>query len=165
MSIPESNGVESINSFYACGEYHYTAAVTYSLKQRALTGLAGSRLAQIALVVGFWAAGSGLVHLAGAPLPGSLIGLLALLGLLGCGALDPRLVERGAGWLLAQMLLFFVPAVVALLAHPEFLGLIGVKVLLVILGSTVMVMLATALTVEWGMRLLSRHARPAAVLE
>jgi holin-like protein len=139
--------------------------VTYSLKKRALTGLAGSRLAQIVLVTGFWAAGSGLAHLAGAAVPGSLIGMLALLGLLGSGTLDPLLVERGAGWLLAQMLLFFVPAVVALLAHPEFLGLTGLKVLLVILGSTVLVMLATALTVEWGMRFLSRHARPAAVLE
>jgi holin-like protein len=165
MSIPESNAIESNNSFYACDEGNYTAAMTSCLKDRALTGLAGSRLAQIAVLVGFWAAGSGLAHLAGAPLPGSLIGMLALLGLLGSGALDPRLVERGAGWLLAQMLLFFVPAVVALLAHPEFLGLTGVKVLLVILGSTVMVMLATALTVEWGMRFLSRHGRPAAVLE
>lgn len=135
------------------------------LKQRALRGLAGSRLAQVALLVGFWAAGSGLAQLAAAPLPGSLIGMLALLGLLGSGTLELRLVERGAGWLLAQMLLFFVPAVVALLAHRELLGLTGVKVLLVIVGSTVMVMLATALTVEWGMRLLSRDARPAAVLE
>jgi holin-like protein len=139
--------------------------MTYSLKQRALTHLAGSRVAQILVVALFWAAGSGLAHLVGTAVPGSLIGMLALLGLLGSGALDPRLVERGAGWLLAQMLLFFVPAVVALLAHPEFLGLTGVKVLLVILGSTVMVMLATALTVEWGMRWMSRHARPAAVLE
>ena len=92
------------------------------------------------------------------------MGLLALLGLLAGGA-DPRLVARGAGWLLAEMLLFFVPAVVALLAHPEFLGLTGLKVLLVILGSTVMVMLATALTVEWGTRWMSHHARPVSALE
>lgn len=135
------------------------------LTQRALTGLGGSRPVQVALVAAFWAAGSGIAHLAGVPVPGSLIGLLALLGLLGCGALEPRWVERGAGWLLAEMLLFFVPAVVALLAHPEFLGLLGVKVLLVILGSTLLVMLATALSVEWGMRLMARHARNAAVLE
>jgi holin-like protein len=139
--------------------------MTQSRKERAVTQLAGSRLAQIAVVGMFWAAGSGLAHLAGAPVPGSLIGMVAMLALLGSGTLDPRLVERGAGWLLAEMLLFFVPAVVALLAHPEFLGLTGLKVLLVILGSTVMVMLATALTVEWGMRWMSRHARPAAAVE
>ena len=124
-----------------------------SLQERARSRLAGSRPAQIAVVAMFWAAGSGLARLTGTAVPGSLIGMLGLLCLLGSGALDPRLVARGAGWLQAQMLLFFVPAVVAVLAHPEFLGLTGVKVLLVILGSTVMVMLATALTVEWGMRL------------
>ena len=94
----------------------------------------------------FWAAGSGLAQLTGTAVPGGLIGMLGLLGLLATGMLEPRLVERGAGWLLAQMLLFFVPAVVALRAHPEFLGFTGLKVLLVILGSTVLVMLATALT-------------------
>jgi holin-like protein len=130
-----------------------------------LTALAGSRPAQVALVAAFWAVGSGVAHLTGVGVPGALIGMLALLGLLGAGALEPRLVARGAGWLLAEMLLFFVPAVVALLAHPEFLGLMGVKVLLVILGSTLLVMLATALTVDWGMRLMSRHARTAAALE
>lgn len=135
------------------------------LKTRARAALAGSPVAQIIVLALFWAAGSGVAHLAGAPVPGSLIGMLGLLGLLACGALDPRLVERGAAWLLAEMLLFFVPAVVALLAHPELLGFTGVKVLLVILASTVMVMLVTALTVEWGMRLVSRHARAAAVLE
>src|SRR5580693_1137330 len=103
---------------------------------RVLTRLAGSRPAQVALVAAFWAAGSAVTQLAGVPLPGGLIGMLALLGLLGSGALKLRWVERGAAWLLAEMLLFFVPAVVALLAHPEFLGLLGLKVLLVILGST-----------------------------
>jgi holin-like protein len=139
--------------------------MTQSRTARAVTHLAGSRPAQIAVMGMFWAAGSGLAQLAGVPVPGGLIGMFALLALLGSGTLDPRLVERGASWLLAEMLLFFVPAVVALLAHPEFLGLTGLKVLLVILGSTVMVMLATALTVEWGMRWMSRHARPAAVVE
>ncbi len=136
-----------------------------SLKQRTLTRLAGSRAAQIGLLAAFWAAGSGLAHLTGTAVPGGLIGMLGLLGLLATGTLEPRLVERGAGWLLAQMLLFFVPAVVALRAHPEFLGFTGLKVLLVILGSTVLVMLATALTIGWGMRLISPRARPAAAVE
>ena len=135
------------------------------LKERTRNALKASPAAQIGLVAVLWTAGTGIAHLAGGPVPASLIGMLALLGLLGSGALDVRLVQRGAGWLLAEMLLFFVPAVVALLAHPEFLGLTGVKVLFVILGSTVMVMLATALTVEWGLRWMSRHAQPAAAWE
>jgi holin-like protein len=119
---------------------------------------ATSRVAQISVLVAFWAGGCAVTRLAGIPVPGSFIGLLALLGLLLTGAVEPRLVERGAAWLLAEMLLFFVPAVVAVLAHPEFLGLTGLKVLLVILVSTVMVMLATAATVELGMRWMAQRA-------
>ncbi|HTV76892.1 MAG TPA: CidA/LrgA family protein [Steroidobacteraceae bacterium] len=136
-----------------------------ALKERALAALAGSRTGQIGLISGLWGLGCGVAHWAGSTFPGGLIGMLALLALMASGALDPKFVARGAGWLLAEMLLFFVPAVVALLAHPEFLGLTGLKVLVVIVGSTLMVMFSTALTVEWGMRLRSRHAQPAAILE
>jgi holin-like protein len=124
--------------------------------------LATSRVAQLAVLAGFWAGGSAFAHLAGVPVPGSFIGLLALLGLLLTGVMDRRWVERGAAWLLAEMLLFFVPAVVAVLAHPEFLGLTGLKVLLVILISTVLVMLATAVTVELGLRWTAQRTRSAA---
>jgi len=127
--------------------------------------VSSSRLAQVALLTAIWMAGSGVARALGMPIPGSLIGMLALLWLLASGTLSPRLVERGAGWLLAEMLLFFVPAVVAVLAHPELLGLMGLKVLLVILGSTVMVMLATALTVDLALRLRSTHVPPATALE
>jgi holin-like protein len=127
--------------------------------------LLASAAAQIGLVTLFWLGGCGVARLTGVPLPGSLLGLLALLMLLATGRLDARLLDRGAGWLLREMLLFFVPAVVALMAHPEFLGVVGLKVLGVILASTLLVMLATALTVDLGMRWMSPHARPLAVLE
>lgn len=139
--------------------------MTHSTPHPLHTVLAGSRIAQIAILTVVWAAGCGLARLTGIAVPGSLIGMLALLWLLALRAVDPRLLERGAGWLQAEMLLFFVPAVVALLAHPEFLGMSGLKVLLVILGSTVMVMVATAFTVELGLRWMSPHARPVAALE
>ena len=38
---------------------------------------------------------------------------LALLALLFCGGVAPRWVKAGADWLLADMLLFFIPAAVA----------------------------------------------------
>src|ERR1700744_6165879 len=124
-----SNGFYSDNSFYACSCRKYTASTTMNsppLNPLQATLLA-SRPAQIALLALFWAGGCGLARVCGAPVPGSLLGLLALLMLLASGQLDARLLERGAGWLLREMLLFFVPAVVALMAHPEFLGLTGLK--------------------------------------
>ena len=63
-------------------------------------------------------------------------------------------MRRGANWFLADMLLFFIPAILAVLDHREFLGLLGLKILAVILTGTGIVMAVTALCVDlfyrWG---------------
>jgi holin-like protein len=46
------------------------------------------------------------------------------------------------------MLLFFVPAVLALLDHRELMGMLGLKIFAIILISTTAVMCVTALTVD-----------------
>ncbi len=120
---------------------------------------------QLGLIALFWLAGCALVRLAGLPVPGAIAGLLLLLALLSTGRLPAGLLRKGAGFLLAQMLLFFVPAVVVLRDHPEFLGTLGLKVLLVILGSTAVVMITTGLTVDLYLRWRNHHAPPATVLE
>ncbi|MDK3018868.1 CidA/LrgA family protein [Pseudodonghicola flavimaris] len=111
-----------------------------------------SRLLQIALVLAIWLLGEGLVRLSGLPLPGGLIGMALLLWLLLSGRLSVFSARRGADWFLADLLLFFVPAALAVVDHREFFGLIGVKILLVILLSTAAVMLVTGLTVELSLR-------------
>jgi holin-like protein len=72
-------------------------------------------------------------------------------------------MKRGADWLLAEMLLFFVPAVLALLDHREFLGLLGLKILAIIVLSTTMVMGVTALTVDLCYRWSDGHDRTSPV--
>jgi holin-like protein len=57
-------------------------------------------------------------------------------------------MRRGAEWLIGDMVLFFVPAVLAVLDHRELLGLVGLKVLGVILCSTIAVLGVTGLTVD-----------------
>ena len=66
-------------------------------------------------------------------------------------------MRRGAEWLLADMLLFFVPAVLAVLNYPEFLGLTGLKILFVILASTIAVMVTTAFVVDRAYRWRADH--------
>jgi holin-like protein len=88
--------------------------------------------------------------------PGSVVGLFLLFILLMTGGINLLTVRRGAQWYLAEMLLFFIPAVLAVLDHHEFFGLLGLKILAVILLGTVIVMISTALAVEAGLRL-SRH--------
>ncbi len=113
-----------------------------------------SRLLQVGLIVAFWFLGEMLAHVTDVPVPGSVIGMVALLGLLASGTIQPSSMKRGSSFLLADMLLFFVPAVLAVLDHSEFLGLVGVKILAVILIGTVTVMSATALAVDFGYRMM-----------
>ena len=104
---------------------------------------------QVALVAGLWALGEVTVRTTGLPLPGGLVGLLVLLALLASPRVDARLFARGAHWLIGEMLLFFVPAVMAVTQHHELLGSVGLKLLGAIVGGTVTVMAGTALAVDY----------------
>lgn len=114
-------------------------------------------VAPMGVLVGLWWLCERVSQAAGLPLPGGILGLGVLLLLLGRGVLPFRWVSRGAEPLLDHLLLFFVPATMSLLNHPEFLGITGVKILVVILGGVVLVMAGTALVVEWHFRLLRAH--------
>ncbi len=115
-----------------------------------------SRLTQIGLILGLWFVGDGLARLTHLPVPGGIIGMLILLGLIASDRISLSSTRRGANWFLAEMLLFFVPACLAVLAHRELFGLTGLKILTVILAGTLSVMLTTALVVEtfyrWKLR-------------
>lgn len=117
-----------------------------------------SRVLQIALIVFFALLGQALANAFGLPVPGGVIGMALVLALLATRRLRVRNVHRGASWLLGEMLLFFVPAVMSLLDHREFLGMLGVKLLVVILLGTAMVMAGTALTIEICYRWMNRRA-------
>ncbi|HTY69993.1 MAG TPA: CidA/LrgA family protein [Alphaproteobacteria bacterium] len=122
------------------------------LTVRARRVLRGHRVLQAALLCGFWAAGTALVRLTGLPVPGSVVGMLLVLGLLAFQRLSLASVRRGADWLIADMLLFFVPAVLVVLQHHELLGLLGLKIAVVIALSTVSVMIVTGLSVDLFLR-------------
>ena len=103
---------------------------------------------QVGLVLVFWLLGQGLVKLGGLPVPGGVVGMLAVLLLFATRRISILSMRRGAEWFISDMVLFFVPAVLAVLDHRELLGLIGLKVLGVILGSTLAVMGVTGVTVD-----------------
>lgn len=117
-----------------------------------------SRLLQIVLITLFALLGQMLANAAGLPVPGGVIGMALVLALLASGLLRICNVHRGASWLLGEMLLFFVPAVMSLLDHREFLGVLGAKLLVVILLGTALVMAGTALTIDLCYRWMNRHA-------
>ncbi len=86
-----------------------------------------------------------LLHL---PLPANIVGMLMLLLLIAFRILPIGWVKAGATWLLAEMLLFFVPAVVAVVNYAQLLMIEGWKIFLVIGVSTILTLSATALVVD-----------------
>jgi len=118
-----------------------------------------SRWLQVGLVVAIWWACDLAVRRLGLPMPAGVVGLALLLLALASGKVPVAWFRRGASGLLDHMLLFFVPACMALLDHPELVGPTGLKLLAVIVVGTVLVMTGTALTVELCFRWSTRHAR------
>jgi len=75
------------------------------------------------------------------PIPGGVVGLGLLLLTFATGLVKPAALQLGAGVLMAEMLLFFIPALMSLLDY----------------FSTLSVMLVTAFTVEFVCRWKLRH--------
>lgn len=121
--------------------------------------LRNNYIAQMVFISVFWFFGEVIARIFHLPIPGAIIGLAIVLLLLATGCVSFFSMNRGANWLLAEMLLFFVPAVLALLDHHEFWGLLGLKILVVILISTLVVMTVTALTIEICWLWISKHGR------
>lgn len=91
------------------------------------------------------------------PIPGGVIGLGLLLLAFACNLIKPASLQLGAGWLMAEMLLFFIPALMSLLDYGSLLRQEGLRIGLVIGVSTLLVMLVTAFTVDAVCRWKMRH--------
>ncbi|WP_085626894.1 MULTISPECIES: CidA/LrgA family protein [unclassified Pseudomonas] len=114
-------------------------------------------LVELAILCGLFLLGGQLASWLGWPIPGGVMGLALLLLLFASGVLKPATLQLGAGWLMAEMLLFFIPALMSLLDYGALIRDEGWRILLVIAVSTLMVMVVTALTVELVCRWRLRH--------
>jgi holin-like protein len=103
---------------------------------------------QLVFFMGVWMAGDALARHWGSRIPGSVWGLAATLGMLFFGAIPAALIESGARWLLAEMLLFFVPLCVGIAGYGDLLRHEGMQLAGAILLGTVAVMVGTAWVVD-----------------
>ncbi|QKJ88901.1 Antiholin-like protein LrgA [Paramixta manurensis] len=103
---------------------------------------------QVALYAGLFVLSEQLVTWLHLPLPANIIGMLLLLALIMLRIIPLSWVKAGSKWLLAEMLLFFVPAVVAVVNYSQLLMVQGWRICLVIAISTLLVLAATALVVD-----------------
>lgn len=116
-----------------------------------------NRWLQAGALTGGWWLCDRLAHGLALPVPGSILALALLLTLLLGGQVRLGMVRRGANGLLDHMVLFFVPALMALLNHPELLGRAGLKILVVVAAGTLVVMVGTAWVVDVCFRWRAAH--------
>ncbi|GAB3629452.1 Holin-like protein CidA [Pandoraea terrae] len=116
---------------------------------------------QVALLTGIYLAADAASRHFNLPLPGGVLGLLAVIGLLMTGVLKADRIKRGADWFLAEMLLFFVPMVAAVMQYTDLLRHEGLQLLAVIGTGTALVMVSTALAVDLALRAERRLMRAA----
>lgn len=114
---------------------------------------------QIVLLAAIWLLADIAVRTLHLPLPANLIGMLLLLACILLGVVKAQWFEAGARWLLAEMLLFFVPAVVAVVNYQDLLLQEGWRIMVVLLVSTTLVLGTTALVVDRVYRLELKLAR------
>lgn len=112
----------------------------------------GSAL-QIGMLIVIWAVAESAAHRLAWPVPGSVLGLLTLWFLLGFNWVPITWIEQGADGLLNHLLLFYVPAMLAIVNRPELLSALGIKLVFAVLVGTVIVMCGTAAIVELCFRL------------
>lgn len=79
-------------------------------------------------------------------IPGSILGIIVVFILLETKVLRLEWIELGANWLLAELLLFFIPAAVGIMKYFPMLEAEGLQILAVVLFSTVIVMVSSGLT-------------------
>lgn len=114
---------------------------------------------QIFVLALVWLVSDYLVKAFHFPIPANLTGLVLLLGLIFSKVVNVEWLRKGATWLLAEMLLFFVPAVVAVVNYQDLLKQEGMRIMTVLLVSTVLVIASTAWVVEKLYRFELKRAR------
>ncbi|EIA3111396.1 CidA/LrgA family protein [Vibrio cholerae] len=103
---------------------------------------------QVAALSLIWFFSDWLVNQFHLPLPANLTGMLILLLLVMLKVVNVEWFRRGASWLLAEMLLFFVPAVVAVVNYQDLMRQEGIKIAVVLVASTILVIASTAWVVD-----------------
>lgn len=116
------------------------------------------RTAQVLLLSGLWIITDYAHESFRIPVPTGLVGLLILAFGLFSGIVKVQWIRLGAGWLISEMTLFFVPALLAVSKYQDLMRQEGVRIFLVMILGTVVTMIVIAIVVEYVYRLELRQS-------
>lgn len=103
---------------------------------------------QIGLLFAFSIIGNGISSYLHLPISGSIIGIFLVLLCLKCKMIKLKWIEDGANWLLAILLLFFIPSAVGIIQYKDVIQSSGMRLFVVISLSTICVMASTGWIAE-----------------
>lgn len=103
---------------------------------------------QVALLWGLSAAGNWAAARMHSPIPGSILGFATLFLLLQCKVVKLHWISAGSDWLLANLLLWFIPAAVGIVQYGPLVRSDGAKLMLLIVTSITLVMGVTGLITD-----------------
>ncbi|MCU6797067.1 CidA/LrgA family holin-like protein [Paenibacillus sp. WQ 127069] len=83
------------------------------------------------------------------PIPGSILGIVVVFIGLQTKLIKLEWIDAGASWLLAEMLLFFIPPAVSLIQYEDLIMSSGLRILLVMLVSSIAVMAGAGFLAQW----------------
>ena len=120
----------------------------FCVKEGFFTMKLGVIIIQVLFLHAFLFLGAALKEVIPLPIPASMFGLFLLFLALFLKIIKLEWVEKGANWLLAELLLFFIPSAVGIVNYDEILSIQGAEIVVLIGISTVIVMGMTALIAE-----------------
>lgn len=110
-------------------------------------------LLQLGLLIAIWLLGAQIQQWLNLPISGGVIGLLLVLAALLSGILKLEWIEAGSNFILAELVLLFIPCVVGIMKYKDLFISQGWQLVLSVVLGTLFVMVITAYTVAWGFKL------------
>ncbi|EJL44216.1 holin-like protein CidA [Brevibacillus agri] len=89
-----------------------------------------------------------LVSVLGWKIPGSILGMFVVFLLLQAKVLRLEWIESGAAWLMAELLLFFIPPSVGIVSYQSLMLHEGLQIVLIIVIGTAFVMACSGLIAQ-----------------
>lgn len=110
-------------------------------------------LRQIAIIFSICLAGEAVSQLLPFPFPSAISAMLIMLAALASGILKVDHIKQKSDFLLSNMAFFFIPAGVGVMRYFDTVAPIWLPLLVIIIATTVIVFLTTALVVSLVLRL------------
>lgn len=106
-------------------------------------------VAQVAFFIGFSKLMSALAVWLKLPVPGGILGIAVLFLLLQLKVIKLEWIDIGAKWLLAEMLLFFIPPAVGMMEYGDLIRESGLRLLAAVTASALVVMVGSGLIADY----------------